>query len=273
MRLSLIATTYNQPADLDLYLRCLRKQTLQDFQIVIADDGSTAETCLVIEHHQREWAHDRLVHVWHEDTGYRKAKIVNEAVRRSKGEWLVFTDSDHLVNEYFVQDHAAQQSARTLFMGRRVDLSPRVSEWARKNPQKLFGIEFHLRVLLSAWSAQPTRNAQRSLRVGSKKLAQALKLDHVPDLLGSNFSIDRALLYEVNGFNENSEHYWGEDCDLFARIVHVGATLAGRKNFAVQLHLWHPLRRPKPDAERAYLALLNDTQYRRCEQGLQSFRR
>lgn len=264
MSLSLIATTYNQPADLDLYLRCLREQTRSDFEVVIADDGSTAETRAVVDRHRAEWAGSRLLHVWHEDTGYRKARIVNEAVRQSRGDWLIFTDSDHLVDPRFVADHASQQAPRSLFMGRRVDLSPGFSNWVRQNPDQLFGWEFRIRALASR-----SRNTQRSVRIDSAAFAKLLKLDQVPDLLGSNFSIDRKLLFEVNGFNEANEHYWGEDGDLYARVSHVGGQIRGRKNFAIQLHLWHALRAPKPDAEQAYQRALTDPSYQVCENGIQ----
>ncbi len=269
-KVSLIATTYNQPVDLDLYLTSLSRQTIADFQIVIADDGSDARSQEVVARHRDVWARERLLHVWHEDSGYRKAMIVNEGVRQSTGEWLIFTDSDHLVHPRFVEDHLSQRAARTLFMGRRVDLGRGISEWVRQHPKKIFTREFWLRVLISGWSSTPSHNPQRALRIANHSLAHFLKLDHVPNLLGSNFSMDRALFYEVNGFNEENEHYWGEDGDLFARVSHVGATIRGRKNFAVQLHLWHVLRSPLPDAEKAYREMLSDVSYRTCAQGLQS---
>ncbi len=259
---SLIATTYNQPADLDLYLRSLKQQTYAAFEIVIADDGSGEETRRVIAHHQREWAGPRLKHVWHEDQGYRKAKIVNEAVRQSSGQWLVFTDSDHLVHPQFVADHVSQRGTNRLFMGRRVDLTQPVSDWIRKNPVRLFKPGFYLRIL-------SVRGANRTLRIAWTPLARALGAFRVPDLLGSNFSIARDLLFRVNGFDESNEHYWGEDGDLYARVSHVGAEIYGRKMFAVQLHLWHPLRKPKPDAEVGYRNRLADPHYQFCKIGLQ----
>jgi glycosyltransferase involved in cell wall biosynthesis len=265
---SLIATTYNQPGDLDLYLESLRQQSVPGFQIVIADDGSAHETRQVIERHKETWAGDRLVHVWHEDKGYRKAKIVNQAVRVSAGKWLIFTDSDLIVERQFVRDHVSQRAARSMFMGRRVDLGPGISDWIRANPKKLFSLEFKMRVLASGWGDEPSRNAHRLIRIGNSHLASALGCQRVPDLLGSNFSIDRDLIFEVNGFNEASEHYWGEDGDLYSRLCHVNARIHGRKNFAVQLHLWHMPRQPKPEAERAYQSLLADSSYRVCARGL-----
>ena len=42
--LSVIISTYNKPRFLELVLRGYSVQTNKDFEIVIADDGSTSET-------------------------------------------------------------------------------------------------------------------------------------------------------------------------------------------------------------------------------------
>jgi glycosyltransferase involved in cell wall biosynthesis len=47
MRLSVIFTTYNQPAWLEKVLWGFEAQTFRDFEIVIADDGSDAPTNVV----------------------------------------------------------------------------------------------------------------------------------------------------------------------------------------------------------------------------------
>jgi glycosyltransferase involved in cell wall biosynthesis len=267
LKVSLIATTYNQPVDLDLYLRTVEAQTRRDFQVVIADDGSGDETRAVVERHRARLG-DRLVHVWHEDVGYRKTKILNSAIRKSSGELLVFTDSDLVLHPRFIEDHVSASRPRGMFMGRRVDLSPAMSDWARGNPARLFTLEFYYRLVKDGLAVGGTRNVNRGFRVASEPLSNLLGMDRVPDLLGSNFSIDRKLLEELNGFNEALEHYWGEDGDLFVRARNAGAAISGRKSFAVQFHLFHPFRKPKPDAEAWYRGLLEKRDYVRCEKGL-----
>ncbi len=266
--ISVIATTYNQPADLDLYLRSLARQTYREFELLIADDGSGPETKAVIDRH-RDFFGDRLVHVWHEDAGYRKTKILNLAIRKAKGSFFVFTDSDLIVHPDFLKDHASARQPRGLFMGRRIDLSADFSDWVRANPAHLFSPVFYARLVWDAWIQRSTRNLNRAFRISSPQVARWLGMDRVPDLLGSNFSIERGLLLELNGFNEALEHYWGEDGDLFVRARNAGAQIAGRKSFAVQFHLWHAFRKPKPDAEAWYRELQTRTDYVRCERGLE----
>lgn len=270
-RFSVIATTYNQSRDLALYLRSLSLQNRDDFEIVIADDGSRADTKEVIESFQQRFFRERLTHIWHEDLGYRKSKIVNAAVRASRGEWLIFTDSDLVLHPHFVEDHCTVAAPRSMFMGRRVDLSPAASDWIRSHETELFTPRFYLEVVKSTFLGNPrSRGVKRAFRITPSALARALRCTQVPDLLGSNFSIDRELFYEVNGYDESQEHYWGEDGDLFVRVRNSGARISGRKSFAVQFHLWHPLRSPQKNAESAYRRKLDDRNYKKCTQGLQS---
>lgn len=265
---SVIATTYNQPLELDLYLKSILIQTRQDFEILIADDGSQLETQKVIEKYQKNSLKNRIRHIWHEDQGYRKAKILNQAIRESTGKWIIFTDTDLLLHPQFIEDHLQFEKNYGLFMGRRVDLNFKTSSWIQKNPNKLFSNEFYFRIFLSAFDRPSSKNVQRSFRVSSPQVAKFLKYNQVEDLLGSNFSICRKLLYSINGFDESNEHYWGEDGDLFIRAKNKNAAISGRKNYAIQWHLWHTQRKPHPDAEKNYQAKRSIKDYTFCKNGL-----
>src|SRR5689334_759596 len=92
-RVSLIITTYNRPEALAAVLRALDLQIERDFEVLIADDGSTDETRILLEG-LRERVHFPLRHVWQEDRGFRAARARNLAVAASGGEYLVFLDGD-----------------------------------------------------------------------------------------------------------------------------------------------------------------------------------
>ena len=70
-----------------------------------------------------------------------------------------------------------------------------------------------------------------------------------PYLLGSNFSLDRTLFEEVNGFNEDFVGYGGEDTELEYRLRLVGARFAWVRHRAIQYHLHHASRAAKPSNE------------------------
>ncbi|MBI3543621.1 MAG: glycosyltransferase, partial [Deltaproteobacteria bacterium] len=78
---SLIMTTYNAPRHLELALAGLQIQTEKNFELHIADDGSTSETSDVVEQFMQR-APFPVVYSWQQDLGYRKTKILNEAIRK-----------------------------------------------------------------------------------------------------------------------------------------------------------------------------------------------
>ena len=52
MKASIILSTYNRPQALLTVLEALKLQTIQDFEVCIADDGSTKDTQQIIENFQ-----------------------------------------------------------------------------------------------------------------------------------------------------------------------------------------------------------------------------
>ena len=102
---SIIVSTYNQPDWLYLSLFALLHQTIKDFEVVIADDGSGPRTADVVRALQPEFE-GRLRHVWHADKGFRKNIILNEAVRQASGDYLIFIDGDIVARRDFVAAHA-----------------------------------------------------------------------------------------------------------------------------------------------------------------------
>ena len=169
----------------------------------------------------------------------------------------------------FVEDHLFihEKSPNTLFMGRRAELGPEISKSLTEENVQEFNHGFPIGLLISGLKGD-TQNLGRGLRVANPWLQHALGRDRVPDLLGSNFSISRELLFRVNGYNEDFQSYWGEDGDLFVRVRNSGATLIGLKAFAVQYHLDHPRLEPNREAQARYLELLADRTYVRCRNGI-----
>ncbi|KAB2831787.1 MAG: glycosyltransferase, partial [Candidatus Dadabacteria bacterium] len=104
MKTSLIITTYNNPLALEKVTDGIRNQTRPPDEVLIADDGSGENTTAVISRFSSA-ASMPVVHVWQENRGFRAAKIRNEAIKRSTGEYLILLDGDCIVNRHFVADH------------------------------------------------------------------------------------------------------------------------------------------------------------------------
>ncbi|HEY2881542.1 MAG TPA: glycosyltransferase, partial [Pirellulales bacterium] len=110
MRLSVIVSTYNQPDWLEKVVWGYVAQSEQNFELVVADDGSGAETRQLIQRLRRETGLN-LRHVWHEDHGFRKCTILNRAIVESTGDYLVFSDGDCIPRHDFLAAHVRHAKA------------------------------------------------------------------------------------------------------------------------------------------------------------------
>ena len=82
-------------------LRGFADQTDDDFEVVVADDGSGAATAEVVE----RWTisfEGRLSHVWQGDAGFRLARVRNLGALATGGDYIVFTDGDCIPRRGFI---------------------------------------------------------------------------------------------------------------------------------------------------------------------------
>ena len=75
MKLSVIITTYNSEEWLEKMLLGYQNQTESDFEVVIADDGSTSKTKALIDTFSNTFKYP-IIHVWQEDNGFQKSNLL-----------------------------------------------------------------------------------------------------------------------------------------------------------------------------------------------------
>jgi glycosyltransferase involved in cell wall biosynthesis len=265
--ISLLVSTFEQPRHLELVLTALERQTFQDFEVFVCDDGSGPETARVIARFSGQNRFP-LFHVWQEHQGFRKCRILNQALAKSKGNLLVFLDGDCVPHRNFLEDHARFHQPGTYSAGRRVELGERFSETL--TPERIqAGIldSVSLPLLRSAWLERETEHVQRALRVTAPWLRRWLGMDRIPDLKGCNYSVSRNDLLAINGFDEAYEGYGREDTDVELRLQHLGLRIRSLKGVALQFHVWHPRREFTP-ANDSLLEEVRKTRRVRCEKGL-----
>jgi GT2 family glycosyltransferase len=269
MRVAVVVTTYNNPQYLGLCIRSLTNQSVSDFDVFVADDGSTDETNKKIESFKNAFSKP-IQHFWHPDKGFLKPKINNEVFRHLKDyDIIICVDDDTIEHHRFVEDHVAihERHDNAVFMGRRVELGPQISGKINESNVLDFNRGFTRGLFLSGLKGD-SHAMLRSVRIKNPLLQKAFRRNKVQDLLGSNFSVTRELLYKVNGYNEDFTTYWGEDGDLFVRLRNAGAKLVGTKGYAIQYHLDHPRREPNPESQALYAKIIEDKTYTRCKNGI-----
>ena len=104
MLLSVIITTYNSEVWLQKVLEGYCNQTETNFEVVIADDGSTENTKQIVDSFSQKFQFP-IQHIWQEDSGFQKTKIINKAILEATSEYLIFTDGDCIPRNDFVETH------------------------------------------------------------------------------------------------------------------------------------------------------------------------
>ncbi|MCS5712447.1 glycosyltransferase [Candidatus Berkiella aquae] len=89
-RVSIIIATYNRKTFLQQAIASVFKQTYQDFELIIVDDGSTDDTASMVA----EFNDPRLHYIYQGNHGRSYAR--NIALNLVKGEYIAFLDSDDL---------------------------------------------------------------------------------------------------------------------------------------------------------------------------------
>ena len=125
--ISIIVTTHNRPDALDAVLRALARQSDKDFEVIIADDGSTPATAALLKSWQGR-LRQPLTHVWHEHRGFRAAEIRNRAILASTGAYCIFLDGDCIPRHDFVQEHRELAELGWFVVGNRVLMSKHLTD-------------------------------------------------------------------------------------------------------------------------------------------------
>lgn len=239
--ISIIISFYNKIDLLEKILEALQMQSLQNFEVVIADDGSSKEVVERI-HALQAVSPFAIQHIWHEDKGWRKNRILNQAVVAAKGEYLIFIDGDCIPDPHFVEDHYSERKRRTVVSGRRVLMGERATAYLLHRPltKGRFGCGLFFALLSDTIHGYKTR-MEHMIRVRNAWLRRLFIKDYERFILGCNFSMYKEDLLAVNGFDERFEHPgYGEDIDLWYRLTRAGVPSYSRKGLLIQYHCCHP---------------------------------
>lgn len=231
MTCAALVATYNWPSALRVVLSALRKQHRMPDEILIADDGSGAETADTVA----QFANDCPVpvrHVWHTDDGFRAGAIRNRAIAESTSDYIVQIDGDILLHPAAIGAHLASARRGTFVQGSRAlldrDLTQQVLESGRTRIKPFeSGMRHRLNAFYLPWLAPIASHSSR---------------DPLVRVRGCHVAYWREDAVRVNGYNEAMTGWGLEDSEFVARLQHAGVARRTLKFSAVAWHLWHEER-------------------------------
>ena len=188
---SVIMPTYNQADFISLAIDSVLNQTIQDFELIIIDNFSNDGTEKVISSYNDE----RIRYLKFHNNGII-ASSRNVGIKRSKGEYIAFIDSDDHWNKdklekqlpHFKNKEIVAVSSRTFLFG-----------------EKVFFRKSHFKASEKGFDDYSYRDILNSNQV-----------------VTSSLIAKRTHILQAGLFNENLEYSCIEDWDLWLRLVRYG---------------------------------------------------
>jgi len=241
--ISVVITTYNRPDALTAVVEACFMQDDKNFELIIADDGSTANTRDAIAQLAAR-APVPLRHVWQPDAGFRAAMARNRGTLAATGDYIIFLDGDCVPQRDFIARHRLLARPGFLVSGSRILLSQALTERVLREHIDVAGLGLLSRL---RYRLRGDMNKVLQTMLRWPDLGRVRRSFSWRRIKSCNLGVWKADLEKVNGFDESFVGWGHEDSDLVLRLFHAGVV---RKDGALAtevLHLWH--REAKRDEE------------------------
>lgn len=258
---SVLVSTYNRPAALELCLVSLFKQSHLPTEIIICDDGSGEPTQQLIDQ-MKAISPVPLIHVWQTDEGFRLARVRNLGLAKAKSDYVIQIDGDVILHQRFVEDHLRVAKPGFFFSGNQYMLSAEITHQFLADPS----LSLQTALNKSHWHWSRLRVVPLQ-----KILARFYRWDnHYNYVLGCNMSFWREDLIRVNGYDEEFAGWGWEDTELALRLMNLGRGLRFIRLGGIQYHLYHRrASRGKEDSNRERAMQTIQQKVITCQKGLQ----
>lgn len=230
---SAVITSFNRPDLLVFTLKALARQKRGIDEAVVADDGSTADVLGALTAARPQLPFP-IVFVRQENKGFRVGKSRNNAIRRAKGDFLVFFDQDIAAPPGYVSTFLENAREKRFLVSFPVRLT-------RAESDVLMGditlLDHPERLTSPGKTAVITKQWRKDFFYA---VMHAMKLRAIgPKLRSGVFGAWRKDLLAVNGFDEEYLGWGNEDDDLGHRLHACGVDARNPFRRTFPLHLWH----------------------------------
>lgn len=203
-RVSVIIPTYNRADKLPRSIESVLDQTLEDFELLVVDDGSTDDTAAVVTGYDDP----RVKYVPHEvNRGASAAR--NTGIDNAEGDYVALLDSD--------DEFAPEKLERQVGL-----LDSRSEEWVaaycgvdivfeeadRPNPLRQWLVEF------------VAEGREMGGIEGGQELIGEVLSDRLHTSAGSTLLVDREVAEAIGGFDESFD--WFQDPEFLIRVLERG---------------------------------------------------
>jgi teichuronic acid biosynthesis glycosyltransferase TuaG len=194
MLISVIMPAYNAEKHIATSIDSVLAQTYTDWELIIVDDGSTDNTSAIVKEYVNT---DERIKYIYQNNG-KQAKARNKAIKNAKGDILAFLDSDDL--------------------------------WLPEKLEEAISIlestEFNM-VCTDAWVVYGEIVYDKTIRMNiEERDYEGIDAFHYflisNRVCTSTVVLQRSVLDEIGGFDENQLITPAEDYDLWLRILYAG---------------------------------------------------
>ncbi|HBK82937.1 MAG TPA: glycosyl transferase [Flavobacterium sp.] len=224
---SLVTPTYNWSEALELLLLSIKNQSILPNEVIIADDGSKEETTELIKKFQQDFPVP-LIHIFHEDDGNQKPKIMNKAIAQAKYDYIIEIDGDIIMHKDFIKDHLVYAKKGFYLFGSRVNIQ-----------KSYLDTVFDKKIIHFSFFGRGIKKRTRTIRLPLFMKFAKIHHNRSKKLRGCNMSFWREDFIKVNGFNENLVGWGIDDSEMIQRLHNIGLKGKRLKHVAIAYHIYH----------------------------------
>lgn len=236
MKISVIVPVYNRLEHLRALFLCLLRQKKQADELIITDDGSSQKVLDFIGDLIPK-AQFKVKHIYQEDKGFRKTRALNNAVRNSTGDLLIFCDQDLIFGEEYIETIVNNIKSNIFLMGRAHHTTEEQKNLILSDIENINSYNEIIKKL----PAKYIETIDKMLKEDRKRrIIKTFKLaKRGIRLVGMSYALMKEAYLKVNGYDENYIGWGQEDDDFGNRLTVAG--INGRELITknIQLHLWH----------------------------------
>lgn len=237
IKVSVIVPVYNRLEHLRALFICLLNQKVQPYELIITDDGSSEKVLDYIDD-LIESAKFKIKHIYQEDKGFRKTRALNNAVRESEGDYLIFCDQDLIFPNDYIEKILKNAKKNEYLMGRAHNTEIDEKNIILKKLNEAKDYSLIEEVIPKSYSEDMLHQYKLDKK---RRILQRLFLNKRGiRLAGMSYGLFKDDYLKVNGYDEKYQGWGYEDDDFGNRLCVSGVKSRELKTDMIQLHLYHP---------------------------------